>query len=197
MILSILDMHFEMLQMNHRKIYLTGIVILLFCAACANSSKLSAEDKLATAQFLAATIMAQTEQASIPTITNTSQPTETFTPTAESTATATFVLTTIVETETSAYISPTPTQTPFLAAYMVTPLKFVNQSNENVYFMFTSPIQDEYTFTGNFGIQVPFGTYKYLAWIGNDGPFAGSIEVRGYDKIEIIFKSDRVKIVYP
>jgi hypothetical protein len=184
--------------MNYRKIHLTGIILLLlFCAACSNSSKISAEDKLATAQFLAATIMAQTEQASIPTVTNTSQPTETLTPTAESTATATLAPTPMAEADTNGYISPTPTQTPFLAAYMVTPLKFVNQSNESIYFMFTSPIQDEYTFTGNFGIQVPFGTYKYLAWIGNDGPYAGSIEVRGYDKIEIIFKSDRVKIVYP
>jgi hypothetical protein len=183
--------------MSGKKFQIYGsIIIMLIIASCSGTTKLSPEDKAATAQFLAATIIVETEQASIPTITSTSQPTETATPTQTITSTPTEEPI-LLPTETTEYVPPTPTETPFLAAYMVTLLKFINQSGQNVYFKFTSPIQEEYSFSGSFSIKVPFGTYYYLAWIGDEGPFSGSIDVKGYDKIELLFKADKVKIVYP
>lgn len=172
------------------------LVIVSLLSACKGASGLSAEDQAATAAVMAATIIQQTADAAIPTATETALPSLTPTATEELTATPTEVPTEAV-TNTPAFVTPTATQTPFLAAYMETPLKFTNQTKEKVTFKFTSPIEEEFDASGSVSMKVPFGTYYYVAWVGEAGPFSGSIDVHGYDKIEIWFREDRVKIVYP
>lgn len=171
-------------------------MLMALTSACTTMKGLSAEDKAATAGVMAATIIYQTAQAAIPTATDTPLPT--LTPTATEVLTSTPTSNpTEYYTETPDFVPPTLTNTPFVASFKETPLKFTNQTNKKVIFKFTSPIQDEYDASGSFLIKVPFGTYTFLAWVGEEGPFSGSIDVKGFDKIEIWFREDKVKIVYP
>ena len=175
---------------------LVFVMLGTFLTACLGSTGISAEDQVATAKVMAATIIQATKLASIPTATNTLPPT--LTPTATQVFTATVTSSpTVYVTDTPAYVAPTPTDTPFVASYKETPLKFVNQTNKDVYFKFTSPITDEFDATGGYAMKVPFGNYKFLAWVGEEGPFSGTINAKGFNKIEIWFREDKVKIVYP
>lgn len=173
------------------------LLTLVLLSACGGGKSESDPAVLQlTALPLAATMIAETNAAMPPTITNTPlPPTETATltpyPTLPSTSTP-FVPPT--ETATN---PPPDTATPFKAPNKKAPLKLTNNTKSEIRFILQNPGYQEYKFTKTMFIQVLYGSYDYVAWIGTEGPFTGSIFLNNQDKWELVFDKNGVTFFPP
>ncbi len=185
-------------------VLLASFAILL--SAC-TLGELSEDQIRATAQILASTEIVQTLAAlpsdtPLPTYTSTSIPTNTAEPSLTPSQTST-------ETP-SPYPTAAATWTPFGVLQPTdmgsaqanksdknAALLFDNQSGEQIQFTFTSPIYQEYDFTKNMIIIVDEDTYTYQAFIGNKGPYTGTISVTNGDKHVLTFYKDHIHFATP
>ena len=184
-----------------------SIVILLLAGilltACA-ADELSPPEIEATAEVVAATYVAETLEA-MPTETLVPSPTPEPTETSPPLPTPTTIPTeTLVPTATEFVPSPTPTMvqitltpTPFVAAWKVAPLKFINNSGEQVLFIFTNPEYIEYRIDKILKEEIYYGTWYYVAYIGDEGPYRGTFVVQNIDKHEIVIEKDKIRIIRP
>ena len=172
---------------------LFGVVLM---SACGGGGKQTDPAILQiTAANLASTMIAETNAAMPPTATSTPQPTETQPPTEIPTFLPTSTLY-IPDTSTPTY-PPQDTATPFMAPNKLAPLKLTNNSKQEVRFILQNPGYQEYTFTKTMFIQVKYGTYDYIAYIGGDGPYTGTIFVNNPDKWEFVFDKNGVTFYPP
>ena len=180
---------------------LASIIFITGCGGNTSGQSLSAEEIQGTAQNLAATMLAETQDAYVPPPTNTLEPT--LEPTQPPAPTDTTAPTEPpLPTETQFIPSPTlnwPTETPtpFVPPNEVTLLKIINHTGKEILFIFTQPEYRELRFTKEIKTDIKFGTHYFLVWIGDDGPISGSITVTMTDKYEIVIENDKVKVVIP
>jgi hypothetical protein len=182
---------------------LASIIFITGCGGNNSGQSTSEEDIQGTAESIAATMIFQTQEAYVPPPTNTTEPTQAPTetliptdtlapaPTEPSLPTATQ----LIPTETSYWATDTPT--PFVPPTKVTLLKFINESGKEVLFIFTQPEYKEYRFTSDLLTEIKFGTHYFIVWIGDDGPYYGSISVTMADKYEIVIEKDKVRVRAP
>lgn len=173
--------------------------VLLF-SACSSSQQNTDQAFLQlTAAQIAETVMAETIAAIPPTATNTSlPPTETATATAIATATDT-ILATFPPTSTqlpaaSATVVSPPlgTATRFFSPNKLAPLKLTNNTKLEIRLIIQNPGYQEYNFTTTMFIEIQYGRYDYIAWIGGEGPYTGSMFLNNPDKYELIFDKNGV-----
>lgn len=173
--------------------------VAVLTGGCA--SGLSPEDIRATAEHLAETGIVLTLTAQP---TNTPQPTSTSssTPTSEPSPTPTETATVTPQALTTWAPYGVPDAGAFATARADkttghTPLLLENLSEERVEFILTSPKYQEYVFTNNLGIVLPQGSYSYLAWIGNKGPYSGSFVLNNPDKHVLTFHPNKIHFSTP
>ena len=170
---------------------------LIFLSACSGGQQGTDPAMLQlTAAQVAITIIAETNAAIPPTATATDLPP---TETATATMLATFPPTsTLVQIATATNISlPADTATPFIAPNKLAPLKLTNKTKMEIRLIIQNPGYQEYKFTQTMFIEVKYGHYEYTAWIGDDGPYSGSMFLNNPDKYELVFDKNGVTYLPP
>lgn len=173
---------------------LFGLVLASACSGGRGTT--DPADLQLTALPLAATMIAETNAAMPPTPTDTAlPPTETATPSPYPTFPATNTPY-IPDTSTPTSI-PLDTATPFKAPNKLAPLKLTNNTKSEIKLILQNPGYEEYKFTKTMFVQVLYGTYDYIAWIGGEGPYTGSIFINNPDKWEFVFDKNGVTFYAP
>lgn len=172
--------------------YLITCTILLL-SACSN---ISSDDVMATANIIAKTVMEETRQAASPTPSVTPLPSATVTETSVPTLIPTIAQTSTQEnTPTSQY--PTYTAVPFIAAWKVSSIKFINNTDETVTFTLYGNEVIQVTITKEKIINVKFDTYYFEAYIGDDGPYNGTIFINNMDRYTINIDPGNIRVATP
>jgi hypothetical protein len=173
-------------------ILLFGVMLM---SACGGGQKQTDPAILQlTAANLASTMIAETNAAIPPTATFTLPPTETQQPTEISTFPPTSTL--FVPDTSTPTSPPTGSPTPFVAPNKLAPIKLTNNTKQEIRFIL-NPGYQEYKFTKTLFIQVLYGNYDYIAYIGVDGPYTGTIFVNNPDKWEFVFDKNGVTFYPP
>jgi hypothetical protein len=192
---------------NLQKIVSSSLFVVLLCACTLGQS--DPRDVAATVAVLVGTQIAGT-QTGMPTATL--QATSTLTATQMPTETATSIA---ASTETASPFPTSnatfaPTWTPFGQAAPTdfadnknnkddknAPVLFQNNSGEEIHLIILSPVYQEYYFTRNMQLIFPEGDYVYRAWIGDKGPFNGSMHITNGDKHVMTFNENKVTFAVP
>lgn len=173
------------------RIIALSFAVLLLLSACGPSPEAVA----ATAQALAGTQIAATQTAQP---TNTPQPTATPTATASATETAPPSETPLPSpSPTPTLALPTVSATPWINPSKTAPLRFENNSGEEIFVILQGPNYGEYRFTKSWNLTSQWGDYSYLLWIGNEGPYAGSFVINNADKHTLVIETDKVHFLGP
>lgn len=194
------------MKFNPRLTSLTLLILFsLWASAC--SSSLSEAQLEATARSMASTDVALTLSAiasSAPSVTETPSPSPSATSSPTTLSSETVTATSTIAPKLQITWNPygQPDSGSFATAKADkstgdTPLLLENQSGERVQFNIVSPYYQAYVFTNNLGIVLPQGEYKYMAWIGDKGPFSGSFILNNPDKHVLIFYSDKIHFSTP
>jgi hypothetical protein len=187
------------------------ISLLVFALSGCTFGQHSAEDIAATVDSMVGTEIAGTLTA-MPTATL--QPSNTATATFPPTGTPT-VVPSAAATETASPFPASnatfaPTWTPFGQAEATdyaadknnkddknAPVLFQNNSGEEIHLIILSPVYQEYYFTRSMQLILPEADYAYRAWIGNKGPFNGTMHITNGDKHVMTFHENKVTFAVP
>ena len=176
-----------------QKLFLPFLLLALLLAGCGPSES----DMLAEAQMIAKTIIAET-MAARPSETPFPSDTPTLLP--SSTSTSLPIDTPSVppiDTATAVINIAAPTKSPIPSNVRTAPLRFDNQTDEIILVIFPSHNFDEYSFSDSWNLITPEGDYRYVIWIGNDGPYLGEFRITNGDKHTFVFTEGEVKFHYP
>ncbi len=190
-----------------KRLLLFTILLATLLSACGNTAPATEPvDLQATAEVLAVQMIAMTEAAYSPTPPSTEVPPTAVPPTAvPPTVAPTEPAPTAAPPTIAPPIEPPPptanevvvdiptiTPTAWIAPNKIAPLKFINRTGEKITFIIRYPIYKEYIFTDTFRTEIQFGTYEYVAWIGDDGPYVGSFFINNADKWELEFQPGKI-----
>ena len=92
---------------------------------------------------------------------------------------------------------PTYTPLPFMAAWKVSSIRFVNNSGKTVKFTLYGAEVIDLTVGKTLIVKVRFDTYDFTAYIGKGGPYNGSIFINNMDRYTIFIDEDNIRVAYP
>ena len=179
-----------------KRLLLFTILLATLLSACGNTAPATEPvDLQATAEALAVQMIAMTQAAYSPTPPPTEVPPTAVPPTVAPTEPAPTAAPPTIAPPTATEVVvdiPTITPTAWIAPNKIAPLKFINRTGEKITFIIRYPIYKEYIFTDTFRTEIQFGTYEYVAWIGDDGPYVGSFFINNADKWELEFQPGKI-----
>jgi hypothetical protein len=198
------------------------VLLSVLVTSCSQVNEVSLES---TARVMAQTMNYKTIQALPATATQQVFPTNTWVPTLTSVKTSTQTDTSISETTAAGESTPagelTPTSSesnvaqtfeptitpsdffptytplPFMAAWKLSSIRFVNNSGKTVKFTLYGAEVIDLTIGKTLIIKVRFDTYYFTAYIGKSGPYNGSIFINNIDRYTIFIDEDNIRVANP
>jgi len=182
---------------NNLITFLFFSVLLTACSGAPSPEQIRATAQVLAAQRLAADLAARPTNTSEPSATlqpSQTQPPPSETPIGSPTATATDLAT----SPPFGYLSPSDFATAQAdKSDSNAPLVLDNRSGETVRLVLTSPVYQEYEFSGSMTIILPEDQYTYRIWIGEKGPINGGFAITNGDKHVFSIYQDKVSFKTP